>query len=350
MNILVTGGSGFIGSAYIRYLISSTDHRVLNFDNLTYSSNQASLDSVIFSENYKFFKGDIVNQEQVLNIFKEFKPTLIVNFAAESHVDKSIEDPSAFMNTNILGVMNLLNCSLRYFKEVKDFRFHHISTDEVYGDIDEDLPAPNEDSSFFTNSPYSASKASSDLIVRAWNKTYGLPTLVTNCTNNYGPFQYPEKLIPLIILRALKKESLPIYGDGLQKRDWLFVDDHIDALAIFLEEEFHGDRYNISADNQITNLEVVNCICGLLSSTEHEFVDKDFDYSSLITFVEDRPGHDRRYALNSKKIREKFSWNAQTKFSAGLDLTVQWYLSNKSWWSTLFSDESLLNRQGVVKR
>jgi len=350
MNILVTGGSGFIGSAYIRHIISFTDHKVLNFDNLTYSSNQASLESVAASEKYEFFEGDIVNQEQVLNIFKQFKPTLVVNFAAESHVDKSIEDASAFMRTNINGVTNLLNCSLKYSEEVDDFRFHHISTDEVYGDIDKDSPPPKEDSPFYTNSPYSASKASSDLIVRAWNKTYGLPTLVTNCTNNYGPFQFPEKLIPLIILRALRKESLPIYGDGLQERDWLFVEDHVGALAIFLEEAFVGDRYNISADNQITNLEVVHGICELLSSTIHKFLDEDFDYSSLITFVEDRPGHDRRYALDSKNIREKFSWNPQTKFKEGLGRTVNWYLSNESWWSDLLSNASPLSRQGVIKK
>lgn len=350
MNILVTGGSGFIGSAYIRHIISYTDHKVLNFDNLTYSSNQASLDSVSVSDNYKFVKGDIVNQDQVVNIFKQFKPSLIVNFAAESHVDKSIEDPNTFMRTNILGVTNLLNCSLDYYKEVNEFRFHHISTDEVYGDIGKDSPAPEEDSSFFTNSPYSASKASSDLLVRAWNKTYGLPTLVTNCTNNFGPFQYPEKLIPLMILKAIKKDPLPIYGDGMQERDWLFVKDHVSALSIFLEEEFIGSRYNISAENQITNIEVVNSICDILSSMDHELLDKDFDYSSLITFVEDRPGHDKRYALNSKKIREQFSWNPQTKFKDGLDFTVKWYLSNRNWWSDLFSDESVLSRQGVIQK
>jgi len=349
MKILVTGGSGFIGSAYIRHIISTTDNKILNFDNLTYSSNQGSLANIASSDNYEFFKGDITNQEQASYVLDKFKPNLLVNFAAESHVDKSIEDPSSFMNTNILGVSNLLNCSLEYSKNVIDFRFHHLSTDEVYGDINKDLPAPKEDSPFYTNSPYSASKASSDLIVRAWNQTYGLPTLVTNCTNNYGPYQYPEKLIPLMILKAIRKEPLPIYGDGMQERDWLFVEDHVGALALFLEHEFKGDRYNISADNQITNLEVVNTICDLLSKTNHEFLDSGFDYSSLITFVEDRPGHDKRYALDSENFRKKFSWTPETKFEYGIGHTVKWYLENITWWEDLLSKSSPLERIGLRK-
>ncbi len=332
MNIIVTGGAGFIGSALIRYLISNTDHKILNIDKLTYAGNLNSLDTVKNHKNYLFKKEDITNKEKIYEIFKDFKPDLIFHLAAESHVDNSIETPLEFVNTNVYGTAVMLESAYNFWDKCdqskkETFRFLHISTDEVYGSLQ-----PNEffyeDTAYDPSSPYSASKASSDHLVRAWFKTYGFPAIVTNCSNNYGPHQNYEKLIPRTIHNALKGQNIPIYGNGLQIRDWLFVDDHVRALYKVMKRGKLGETYNIGGNNQKTNLEVVNQICALLDEKINLSTHDLSSHKELIQFVNDRPGHDTRYAMNITKISNEIDWLPSTTFNTGIDLTVNWYIDN----------------------
>ena len=332
MNIIVTGGAGFIGSSLIRYLINNTDHKILNIDKLTYAANLNSLDTVKNHKNYFFKKEDITNKKKIYEIFEDFKPDLIFHLAAESHVDNSIETPLEFVNTNVYGTAVMLESAHNFWdkcdKSKKEtFKFLHISTDEVYGSLQ-----PNEffyeDTSYDPSSPYSASKASSDHLVRAWIKTYGLPAIVTNCSNNYGPYQNYEKLIPQTIHNALKGQNIPIYGDGLQIRDWLFVDDHVRALYKVMKRGKLGETYNIGGNNQKTNLEVVNQICALLDEKINLSTHNLSSHKELIQFVNDRPGHDTRYAMNITKISNEIDWLPRTTFNTGIDLTVSWYIDN----------------------
>ncbi len=335
MKIIVTGGAGFIGSAVIRNLINNTENSVLNIDKLTYAANLSSLDEIHKSGRYEFKKIDICDYDLLLEIFDKFKPDAIMHLAAESHVDRSIESANAFMQTNIIGTFNLLEVSRLYLSNISDkkkdiFRFLHVSTDEVYGDLDLDDPAFTEATPYHPSSPYSASKASSDHLVRAWFRTYKLPTLITNCSNNYGPFQFPEKLIPLIINNALNKKMLPIYGSGNQVRDWLYVDDHAKGLYEVLLNGKVGETYNIGGNNEKQNIEVVNCICELLD----DLLPKNIgSYKDQISYVQDRPGHDERYAINSEKIKRELGWTAEESFESGIQKTVKWYLDNLEWYS-----------------
>lgn len=331
MNIIVTGGAGFIGSELIRYLIKETDHQVLNIDKLTYAGNLASLNSISDNKKYSFQKIDVADRANMHKIFGEFQPDIIFHLAAESHVDRSISGPMDFIHTNILGTGVMLDVAQEYWSKSNDikknqFRFHHISTDEVYGSL-ADGELFKENTPYDPSSPYSASKASSDHLVRAWNRTYKLPVILTNCSNNYGPHQFPEKLIPLIILKIMKGEKLPIYGNGLQVRDWLHVEDHVDAIYKVIQKGRIGETYNIGANNQLTNLKVVKMLC--------DFVDKHEGYPlkgsssrELISFVEDRPGHDLRYAIDASKIMNEIGWRPRKSFSEGLFETVSWYIDN----------------------
>ena len=333
--ILVTGGAGFIGSAVCRHLIGLNNYKVLNLDKLTYAGTISSLKEIENNPNYFFKKADVCDQKSVTNILKDFKPTIIMHLAAESHVDRSIDGPSAFMKTNIMGTYNLLECSQLYYQSLSSndknlFRFHHISTDEVYGTLG-DTGLFNELTPYDPRSPYSASKASSDHLVKAWFHTYNLPTLITNCSNNYGPFHFPEKLIPLILLNALDGKSLPIYGKGDNIRDWLYVEDHARALIKVVEEGKIGETYNIGGNNEYTNLQVVELICSYLDDLKP----KNESYKKLITFVEDRPGHDKRYAIDATKIEFELGWKAKENFKSGLLKTIHWYLDNEWWWRPL---------------
>ncbi|MGE4285584.1 MAG: dTDP-glucose 4,6-dehydratase [Phycisphaerae bacterium] len=330
--IIVTGGAGFIGSALIRYLISETQHAVLNLDKLTYAGNLTSLKEVEDSPRYSFVQADICNKPAIERIFDEYKPDAIMHLAAESHVDRSIDGPAAFIETNIIGTYNLLDISKRYYDSLGDdakrvFRFQHISTDEVYGSLG-DEGFFTELTSYDPRSPYSASKASSDHLVMAWYHTYGLPVLLTNCSNNYGPYHFPEKLIPLIILNALDGKPLPVYGKGDNVRDWLYVDDHARALCTVLEKGRAGESYNVGGNNEKQNIEVVQTVCDVLD----ELVPADKPRRELITFVTDRPGHDKRYAIDATKIKEQLGWQPEETFESGIRKTVQWYLDNDWWW------------------
>ena len=349
MKIFVTGGAGFIGSAFIRYLLSNYDNKILNYDKLSYAGNLNSLASISNNKNYSFIKGDICNKSHLSKSIINFKPDLVVHFAAETHVDRSINNPEEFINTNIIGTYNLLDECLKYWNKnfVKEntFRFHHISTDEVYGDLKK-----NEFFSEYTpydpSSPYSASKASSDHLVRSWFRTFGLPITITNCSNNYGPYQYPEKLIPLMILNAIENKPLPIYGDGSQIRDWLHVDDHVRAIDLVLSEGKVGETYNIGGHNEKTNLEVVDAICNLLEELAPNKPSGLINYKDLITFVKDRPGHDMRYAIDASKIERDLGWVPDETFETGLRKTVQWYLDNSVWWQRVMSGDYRLERLG----
>lgn len=333
MKLIVTGGAGFIGSAVIRLLLNSTDTTVINVDKLTYAGNLDSLDRVAQHPNYHFEQVDIVDSEAMSVVFQRYQPDAIMHLAAESHVDRSIDGPAEFMQTNIIGTYNLLETARKYWQKLDDtrqqnFRFHHVSTDEVYGSLGE-TGLFREDMAYQPNSPYSASKASSDHLVRAWHHTYGLPVVTTNCSNNYGPYQFPEKLIPLIILNARAGKPLPVYGDGKNIRDWLYVDDHARALWLVLREGRLGETYNIGGHNEKTNLDVVHTLCDTLDELLPESPHKP--HRNLITFVKDRPGHDLRYAIDADKIQQELGWTPEETFASGMRKTIEWYLHNDVW-------------------
>ena len=336
MRILVTGGAGFIGSALVRHLINDTDHEVLNLDKLTYAGNLESLHSIASNTRYEFVQADIVDQATVSAVLERFRPQAIMHLAAESHVDRSIDGPAAFIQTNIVGTYSLLEATRAYWgtlpaAEREAFRFHHVSTDEVYGDLHGVDDLFTETTPYAPSSPYSASKAASDHLVRAWQRTYGLPVLLTNCSNNYGPYHFPEKLIPLVILNALAGKPLPVYGNGQQVRDWLFVEDHARALLKVVTAGEVGQTYNIGGHNEQTNLEVVHAICALLEELAPAHPAGVARYADLITFVQDRPGHDLRYAIDAGKIERELGWRPEETFATGLRKTVQWYLDNLEW-------------------
>ena len=337
---LVTGGAGFIGSAVVRHLINNTDHQVINVDKLTYAGNLSSLDTVANNKRYCFEQIDICDAEGVKTLFEQYQPDVVMHLAAESHVDRSIDGPGDFIQTNIVGTYTLLEASRSYWSSLgaakkQDFRFHHISTDEVYGDLHGTDDLFTETTSYAPSSPYSASKAGSDHLVRAWQRTFDLPTLVTNCSNNYGPFHFPEKLIPLMILNALSGKPLPVYGDGKQIRDWLFVEDHARALVKVATTGKIGETYNIGGHNEKTNIEVVKTLCQLLEELAPNKPAGIEHYEDLITYVKDRPGHDVRYAIDASKIERELGWKPQETFETGLRKTVQWYLSNQPWWQAI---------------
>ena len=334
MKFIVTGGAGFIGSALVRFLINKTDHIVLNIDKLTYAGNLESLTSISENPRYQFINADICDAEKMTELVSDFQPDKIMHLAAESHVDRSLDAPSEFIQTNIIGTFNVLNSARSYFESSgkKDFMFHHVSTDEVFGSLGED-GFFTEETSYDPRSPYSASKASSDHLVRAWGATYGLPVVVTNCSNNYGHYQFPEKLIPLIIMNAINQKPLPIYGDGSNIRDWLHVDDHARALYLVATEGKPGETYNIGGKNEKTNLEVVDTICKLLEVFKPP--SSNFRYKDLITHVQNRPGHDFRYAIDTSKIERELGWKPQETFETGMEKTAQWYLGNQIWCDTV---------------
>ncbi|MFW1858327.1 dTDP-glucose 4,6-dehydratase [Acinetobacter defluvii] len=334
MRVLVTGGAGFIGSAVIRYLIEHTSDIILNIDKLTYAGNLESLSDIENNTRYSFQQLDICDAETLNKVIMGFKPDIVMHLAAESHVDRSIDGPAAFIQTNIVGTYTLLEVVRQYWLSLQEdtkatFRFHHISTDEVYGDLDGTTDLFTETTAYAPSSPYSASKASSDHLVRAWYRTYGLPILITNCSNNYGPYHFPEKLIPLVILNALEGKTLPVYGNGQQIRDWLYVEDHARALYCVATRGQIGETYNIGGHNEKQNIEVVQTICALLD--ELKPLPEQKSYSSLIRFVTDRPGHDLRYAIDASKIANELNWTPQETFETGLRKTVEWYLNHLSW-------------------
>ncbi|MBP3221665.1 MAG: dTDP-glucose 4,6-dehydratase [Neisseriaceae bacterium] len=350
MKILITGGAGFIGSALIRYIINHTEDSVMNVDKLTYAGNLESLTSVSNNPRYQFAQIDICDKTKMQQVFNEFQPDVIMNLAAETHVDRSIDSPDAFLQTNILGTYHLLEISRRYWQNLSDerqekFRFHHISTDEVFGDLDNTNDFFTETTPYAPSSPYSASKASSDHLVRAWHRSFGLPILITNCSNNYGPFHFPEKLIPLMILNALQGKPLPVYGDGSQVRDWLFVEDHAKALYLVVTQGKIGESYNIGGNNERKNIEVVETICSLLDELRPQAT----PYADLISFVKDRPGHDKRYAIDATKIKQELGWQPEHSFETGMRKTVQWYLDNTSWWQNILNGQYQLQRLGVIQ-
>lgn len=336
MKIIVTGGAGFIGSAVIRHIISNTDDDVLNIDKLTYAGNLESLKEIDQNPRYTFQQIDICDKEALEKAFNSFKPNLVMHLAAESHVDRSIDGPAEFINTNIVGTYHLLEVARQYWQTLDDldkqkFKFHHISTDEVYGDLEGTTDLFTENTPYAPSSPYSASKASSDHLVRAWHRTYGFPILVTNCSNNYGPYHFPEKLIPLVILNALDSKALPVYGKGNQIRDWLYVEDHARALYKVVTEGKIGETYNIGGHNEKQNIEVVKTICHILDELKPQANDQP--YESLIKFVKDRPGHDLRYAIDARKIANELNWTPTETFDSGIRKTVEWYLNNMEWCS-----------------
>ena len=357
MKILVTGGAGFIGSAVVRHIIGSTQDSVVNVDCLTYAGNLESLALVEANKRYAFEQVNICDRAELDRVFAEHRPDAVMHLAAESHVDRSITGSAAFIETNIVGSYTLLEAAREYWSKLDDtnkkaFRFHHISTDEVYGDLshpDEvevgaELPMFLETTPYAPSSPYSASKASSDHLVRAWLRTYGLPTIVTNCSNNYGPYHFPEKLIPLVILNALEGKDLPVYGQGDQIRDWLFVEDHARALYKVVTEGKVGETYNIGGHNEKKNIEVVNSICDILDT----LVPKDTKYAEQITYVQDRPGHDRRYAIDSSKMQSELGWTPEETFETGLKKTIQWYLDNSAWCENVQNGSYQRERLGTL--
>jgi len=350
--ILVTGGAGFIGSNLVRYLINETEYQVINLDKLTYSGNLDSVADVAKNPRYIFEQADICDYQIVHEFFKKHQPHFVMHLAAESHVDRSIEGPAEFLNTNIMGTFNLLEASRSHYQTLsaedkKNFRFLHISTDEVFGSLGSE-GFFKEDTSYKPNSPYSASKASSDHLVRAWHHTYGLPMLITNCSNNYGPYQFPEKLIPVVILKAIKGEPIPVYGKGENIRDWLYVQDHVQALMTVLEKGKIGETYNVGGNTEQNNLQLVQKICAILNQIKPD--SKIGDYTDLITFVQDRPGHDLRYAIDSSKIQNELGWKPKMNLETGLMETVSWYLDNREWWERILSGAYRLERIGLNKK
>lgn len=349
--LIVTGGSGFIGSNFIRFILNEGyAEKIINLDKLTYAGNPKNLSDFQQDDRYVFVQGDICNQDLVKELFLIHRPNVVVNFAAESHVDRSIDGPGDFIKTNISGTFTLLQESLRYFQTLENknkelFRFHHVSTDEVFGSLN--------DNGFFTektpydpSSPYSASKAASDHLVRAWQRTFGLPILISNCSNNYGPYQFPEKLIPLMILNCLAEESLPVYGTGENVRDWLYVDDHCEAIHTIIENGKIGETYNIGGNNEIMNIDIVKTICKLLDEIKPSTQLKS--YKELITFVTDRPGHDFRYAIDSSKLKNELNWVPKETFETGIKQTINWYLENQTWWQDIQNNTYQQERLGVV--
>lgn len=336
LKIFITGGAGFIGSALIRYLISETSHSVVNIDKLTYAGNLESLASISNNARYVFERVDICDAQALTHLFNIHSPDAVMHLAAESHVDRSIDKPAAFIETNIVGTYTLLEAARHYWSQRESdqkhaFRFHHISTDEVFGDLHGTSDLFKETTPYAPSSPYSASKASSDHLVRAWQRTFGLPVIVTNCSNNYGHYQFPEKLIPVVILNAIAGKPLPVYGNGQQIRDWLYVDDHARALLTVLERGTIGETYNIGGHNEKTNLTVVETICAILDELKPKKPNEIVHYADLITYVTDRPGHDLRYAIDASKIARELQWTPQETFETGLRKTVQWYLDNLEW-------------------
>lgn len=362
MKILVTGGAGFIGSAVIRHVIGNTDDQIVNVDKLTYAGNLENLREVAGSDRYAFERVDICNRDELKRVFVQHEPDAVMHLAAESHVDRSIDGPSAFIETNIVGTYTLLEVARGYWQKLDSrrklsFRFHHISTDEVYGDLPHPANANDvaagllftEATAYAPSSPYSASKASSDHLVRAWMRTYGLPTFVTNCSNNYGPYHFPEKLIPLVILNALDGKPLPIYGRGDQIRDWLYVEDHARALHKVVTDGKPGETYNIGGHNEKQNIEVVQTLCAVLQELAPPNAGRPFrEYRELITFVQDRPGHDRRYAIDAGKIQRELGWKPIETFDSGIRKTVEWYLRNQDWCERALSGRYQRERLGQI--
>lgn len=351
LNILVTGGAGFIGSAVVRFLIRETSHKVVNVDKLTYAGNLASVADVAQDPRYSFEQMDVCDHAGIERLFGEYRPDVIMHLAAESHVDRSIDGPAEFIQTNIVGTYSMLEAARKYWLsleggEKQRFRFHHISTDEVYGSLDRS-GLFTEQHSYDPSSPYSASKASSDHLVRAWHRTYGLPVILTNCSNNYGPYQFPEKLIPLMILNAIEGKALPVYGKGDQVRDWLHVEDHARALYKVVTEGRVGETYNIGGHNEKTNLEVVKTICAILDDLVPEHPDGVGRYEELISFVVDRPGHDQRYAIDAGKIQRELRWTPAETFESGIRGTVEWYLNNRQWWQSVLDGTYRRERLGL---
>ena len=348
---IVTGGSGFIGTNFIRFmLVNGFAERIINLDKLTYAGNPQNLLEYDNDKRYAFAQGDICDQELVQELFILHKPDVVVNFAAESHVDRSIDGPGDFVKTNISGTYVLLQEALRYYRSLNNdqqsrFRFHHISTDEVFGSLEED-GFFTEETSYDPSSPYSASKAASDHLVRAWQRTYGLPVIISNCSNNYGPYQFPEKLIPLMIINCLNEKPLPVYGTGENIRDWLFVDDHCDAIHTIIEKGEIAETYNIGGNNEIQNIDIVKTICNLLDNIRPSENLKS--YQELITFVKDRPGHDFRYAIDSSKLQNKLGWTPNETFEMGIRKTIDWYLDNKTWWQDIQNNTYQQERLGVL--
>jgi dTDP-glucose 4,6-dehydratase len=350
--ILVTGGAGFIGSALVRHLIKSTEHSVVNVDKLSYSGNLQSLESIEANNNYIFEQVDICDENELLRVFQKNQPDIVMHLAAESHVDRSIDSPGNFIQTNIVGTFTLLEQSKDYWQSLEgdkkdNFRFLYVSTDEVYGDLRETKTFFTEKSSYSPSSPYSASKASSDHLVRAWYRTYNLPVLITHCSNNYGPCQFPEKLIPHIILNALVGKNLPVYGDGKQIRDWLYVDDHVSALINIVLNAKVGETYNIGGNNEIQNIEVVRTVCRILDELIPNKLNGMSSFCELITYVKDRPGHDVRYAINANKINKDLGWEPQENFESGIRKTVEWYINNNEWCENIQNGSYQLERLGV---
>lgn len=351
MKILVTGGAGFIGSAVVRHIIKHTKDSVVNVDKLTYAGNIKSLLDVSDSGRYVFEHADICDSAAMAVLFNKYQPDVVMHLAAESHVDRSIDGPAAFIETNIVGTYTLLEAARNYWKALPEnckrtFRFHHISTDEVYGDLDGTDDLFTESTPYSPSSPYSASKASSDHLVRAWHRTYGLPVIVTNCSNNYGPYHFPEKLIPLMILNALAGKPLPVYGEGNQIRDWLYVEDHARALYLVVTQGLVGETYNIGGHNEKKNIEVVRTLCSLLEELAPNKPVGVQRYEDLITYVTDRPGHDLRYAIDASKVERELGWKPNETFESGLRKTVLWYLNNRDWWQAVLDGSYKMERLG----